>query len=100
MTKCPKCGYELESVCWKQWICRNPKCKGWYCFYCESWHPYGTGCGRASLSGFEIESQEKYDKWCKNHREDIFKILKDSGYYSSCHDVDKYYPKDDPEVEE
>lgn len=81
MTKCPKCGRETEHdlVYKKYHVCRNKDCKGWYCFYCEDWHPFGTSCGNASLHGAHIDSQETYDKWCRNHEDDLLRMLKDSG---------------------
>ena len=103
MSKCPKCGEELKIVLKISGepsavkYCCNEKCKGWFCFYCDEWHPYRTHCSSAAVVWVAIGSQEKYDKWCKNHRDDIFRMLKDSGYYSSYHDVDKYYPKDEEE---
>lgn len=99
MTKCPKCGLELKVELVRTPLlnyCTNEKCHGWYCFYCKSWHPYQTSCTMASYFHFEVCDQHTYDVWCKEHKEDIFRMLKDSGYYH-CHDVDKYYPKDEEE---
>jgi hypothetical protein len=31
------------------WICQNPRCKGWFCDVCDSWHPYGTMCAVAEV---------------------------------------------------
>ena len=85
MTKCPKCGSELEIVNDDAIVdagmqyCINEKCKGWFCFYCDKWHKYGTTCSYAAVARDAIDSQEKYDKWCKEHKSDIWKMLKDSG---------------------
>lgn len=60
---CPKCGHPLEHIRFLNeevfgtgkknpfigWVCRNEKCHGWYCDYCEEWHPYGTMCGVAAV---------------------------------------------------
>ena len=32
-----------------EWVCQNPVCKGWWCEYCEKWHPYGTRCSVAAV---------------------------------------------------
>ena len=94
--KCPKCGEELKEVENIQY-CINQKCKGWYCFRCEKWHPFGGCCANADIEGYNISDQISYDNWCKEHKGDIWRMLKDSGYYSHWHDVDKYYPKDKEE---
>lgn len=94
MTKCPKCGEELKEAENIQY-CINQKCNGWYCFRCEKWHPFGGSCANADIDGYNISDQISYDIWCKEHREDIFRMLKDSGYYNHCHDVYKYYPNDE-----
>ena len=98
MTKCPKCGEELVvSLVGRTKYCTNyEKCKGWFCFYCNKWHPYGTSCAEAEMNWNNVNDQHSYDNWCREHKEDIFRMLKDSGYYH-CHDVDKYYPKDEEE---
>ena len=104
MTKCPKCGEELKVVNADAIVdagmqyCVNEKCKGWYCFYCNKWHKYGTYCGEADMNFSIVYNQRRYDEWCKKHKEDIFRMLKDSKYYYGCHDVDKYYPKDALEI--
>lgn len=60
---CPKCGHPLEHVRllnenifgkgkknpFVGWVCRNEKCHGWMCDYCEEWHPYGTMCVVAAV---------------------------------------------------
>lgn len=60
---CPVCGSEMPHCrMWNEdlmgigkdnpyigWICQNPECKGWWCDYCEEWHPYGTGCSVAMV---------------------------------------------------
>jgi len=61
MVECPDCNSELEAVrgfnpdvfgdgeenpiC--NYVCRNEDCKGWYCNYCERYHPFGTTCSVA-----------------------------------------------------
>ena len=55
--KCPICGCNLIHVRifnekifgtnnnpYTSWVCRNEKCKGWYCNDCDEWHPYNTTC--------------------------------------------------------
>ena len=84
MTKCPKCGEELKVVlinhCKPTGIeyCRNGECKGWFCFYCNEWHPYGTHCSCAAVVWDAIDSQEKYDNWCRDHEEDLMRMINDA----------------------
>jgi len=84
--KCPKCGKPLKRIrLWNPdifgiddkknpyigWICVNPKCKGWYCEYCEEWHPYGTSCGTAAVRNLRSGTNYpiKDPNW--KHKEDI-----------------------------
>lgn len=97
MTKCPKCESELREIGDLKEVCTNEDCKGWFCFCCNKWHPYNTSCSKAGLNWYDVDDQYSYDKWCRNHEEDLLRMLKDSGYYNHCHDVDKYYPKDEEE---
>ena len=79
MTKCPKCGEELLiSKIGKAKYCRNEKCKGWFCFYCNKWHAYGTYCGDADILSYNVRDQRSYDKWCREHEDDLLRMLKDS----------------------
>lgn len=84
---CPKCGEEMLRLTkhsiyeHTKYICRNEECCGWFCFTCDEWHSYGSTCSVAQVHGNDVNSQEDYDKWCKKHKEDIFRMLKDSGYY-------------------
>ena len=80
MTKCPKCGEELKlSELEGIEYCINEQCKGWFCFYCDRWHKYGTTCSSAAVVWDDIDCQEKYDKWCREHEDDLLRMLKDSG---------------------
>lgn len=100
--KCPKCGIELEGIYIKlvmskdetkfieqstdtpvHHVCRNESCEAWFCICCDKWHSYNTSCSVAQVNGYDVTDQEDYDKWCKEHKEDIFKMLKDSGYWIS-----------------
>lgn len=82
--KCPKCREEMEcdyedsELCINV-FCTNRKCKGWYCFMCDGWHPYGTLCSFAGIDGHYLDRQERYDKWCKEHKDVIWRMLKNSG---------------------
>jgi hypothetical protein len=67
---CPKCGHPLLHIrFWNEnvfgkgkknpyvgWICRNEKCHGWYCDYCQEWHPYGTACATAMVRNVRGEN--------------------------------------------
>lgn len=46
-------------------ICRNRNCKGWYCEYCEEWHPYGTACSVAAIrnSRSHTDYPTCYEEW-------------------------------------
>lgn len=88
--KCPKCGEELKEV-ENIHYCTNKKCKGWYCFRCDKWHPFGTSCAYADIDGYNINDQHSYDEWCKEHKEDLFHMLLDSFIQE--------YPKDEQEEE-
>lgn len=103
MTKCPKCGEELKVILKISGepsdveYCRNDKCKGWFCFYCDEWHPYGTHCSCAAVVWDAIDSQEKYDEWCEEHMEDLKRMLKDSGwwFFAGTWDVEDYEVKEE-----
>jgi len=41
-------------------LCRNNKCKGWYCSYCQEWHPYNTDCVMAMMKSRGVSS---YKEW-------------------------------------
>lgn len=48
---CPVCGKPLEEIYQELklkkpiYVCRNNgNCKGWFCFACDTYHPWGTSC--------------------------------------------------------
>lgn len=65
---CPKCGQPLIHIrFWNEdvfgtknnpyigWVCQNDKCHGWWCDYCDEWHPYGTSCSTAMVRNVRDE---------------------------------------------
>jgi hypothetical protein len=41
------------------WVCLNENCKGWFCNYCDEYHPYGTICSVALVRN----GRDRFHKW-------------------------------------
>jgi hypothetical protein len=75
--KCPKCSSQLIETYalnpeifgtkrnTRSLVCRNDKCKGWFCDYCQEWHPYGTICSVAMVRNTREDRDfcTSYEEW-------------------------------------
>lgn len=71
---CPICESPLQ-IADNNGYCENQDCKGWFCFYCDKWHRWGTFCSVASVKWDEICCQEDFDKWLIEHKEVLIEML-------------------------
>lgn len=89
--KCPCCGWKLVEIYeWnpeifgtdvgnkKTKVCRNEKCKGWFCEYCNEWHSYLTCCSvvmvrnvrrgtNYPMSYKEWKERKDFEEWRKKN---------------------------------